>query len=277
MLDHTPLTILQKVSFCIFPFVMNVCFLIFIIVSITTTLSPLDPRNSIPITDCFFIYILDCVFFYMYGKCMGTFTEIFYGVEDNLFLDIILIITYPVFFLFYLPFIMYSMMKRYHASPADVWEKVFGSGGMSLSNLRTDIDSGVSTIGRYIYIGIPFGIFALIYILIFIALTPLWYFVFSPLGMTMYSICLAVSFAFDEYRASTMNDRVDVTYNWGLFLNIYGIALLATISSACYIGLVGPDWHAILLIVVSGLYFGIFCGPAIYFLFCSDKPPFEFP
>ncbi|KAK8834936.1 hypothetical protein M9Y10_011415 [Tritrichomonas musculus] len=276
MFEHQPLSIIVKISFCIFPFVLSACFYIFIGFSITTRLNPQEVRNAIAITDCFFIYIIDCVMLFIYNKCMGSLSELFYGV-DNLVLSILLILSYPVFFLFYLPFLMYMFLKYYLATPYDLWERVFGGGSGSLETLKCDRDTGAGVFGRYIYIGIPFFIFAVIYLAIFIALSPLWYFLFTPFGMMMYSICLAVSFNPFEVVVTTINDRVDTTYKWGLFINLFGIDLLAILSSGCYVGLVGPHFWAILLLVVSLLYFACFSVYSIYRLFCSDEPLFEHP
>ncbi|OHT02023.1 hypothetical protein TRFO_30983 [Tritrichomonas foetus] len=277
MLEHDPLSPLVKISYCIFPFVLNVAFFLFIGFSITPTLIPKEVPNAIALTDCFFIYVIDCIIMFIYGKCMGTWSELFYGVDDNIFLVIILISTFPVFFLFFLPYLMFSLMKNYIGSPYAIWERVFGMGGASLKNLKCDGDAGLAIFGRYIYIGFPFIIFSLVYLIIFLALAPLWYFVFSPFGMTMYSVCLAVSFNSDEVRASTINDRVDQTYRWGMFLNVYGIDLLAFLSSACYVGLYQFDWKSGFLLIVSVLYFAAFSIPSVYKLFCSDQPLFDFP
>ena len=276
MFEHQPLSIIEKISYCIFPFVLNFCFYLFIGFSITTDLHPQEVRNAIAVTDCFFIYIIDVIIMFFYGKCMGSMSELFYGI-DNIILSILLILSYPVFFLFYLPFLMYMFLKYYLATPYDLWEKVFGGGSGSLETLKCDRDSGAGIFGRYIYIGIPFFIFAVIYLGIFIFLSPLWYFIFSPFGMMMYSICLAVSFNPIEVVVTTINDRVSQTYKWGLFFNIYRIDFLALLSSACYLGLVGPHFQAILLLVVSALYFAAFSIYSIYKLFCSDEPLFENP
>lgn len=277
MISHYPLSFLVRVSYCIFPFILNLCFYIFIGLSITTTLHPLEVRNAIAITDCFFIYIIDIIILFVYGKCMGSWSELLYGIEDNLCIVTWVILTYPVFFIFFLPYLMYSLLRRYNAHPSGLWERAFGGSGASLELLNCDGSNGGFAFGRYIYIGIPFFIFAVIYLVLFIAFVPLWYFIFSPFGMTMYSVCLAVCFTPPDAVMTTINDRVDQTYNWGLFLNVFGIDLLAFLSSACYVGLVGSHAHAVILLVVSVIYFAIFSIYSIYRLVCGNSNPFEFP
>jgi hypothetical protein len=193
----------------------------------------------------------------LYGLVMGNWSELFYGV-DNFFLSILLCISYPVFFLFFIPFAIFRIMVMGPGTPVGLWERVFAGSSGSTENLKCEGGSVGLYIVRYIYIGIPFFIFALIYILLMIALSPLWYYIFSPIGIGMYSVCLAVGLSPDDVRASSINERVERTYRWGMIINVFVLALLGILVSACYIGLVAPHWWAVVLLVFSLLNF--ICG-----------------
>ena len=267
----SPLSWKVRLTFCIGPFIMNACFIIFIAVSITTTLHPLEPRNSIPLTSCFLIYLIGIGIMTFYGLIMGNWSEIFYGVDDT-GLSIALIITWPIFYLLFLPFAVYRLVSRV-GSPKGLWEKLFSGTGGSLENLRCEGESGGKLFLRYIYIGIPFGLFALIYIVIMVFFSPLWYFILSPIGMGMYSVCLGISCHSEEVRVTSINDRVDRTFRWGMFFNVFVVAVMEFLCTVCYAGLVGAQWQAIVALLASLLYFLPCSIPTIYWMCCGRNRP----
>ena len=267
MLLDAPLSWKQRLTFCIGPFIMNLCFIIFIAASITTTLHPLEPRNSIPLTSCFLIYLIDIIIMVFYGLIMGNWSEIFYGIDDT-GLSIALCISWPVFYLFFLPFAIYRLAGRV-GTPTSLWEKMFSGSGASLENLKCDSGSPGRVFLRYIYLGIPFGLFALIYILLMVFFSPLWYFVISPIGMGMYGICLSVSCHSEEIRVTSINDRVGRTYRWGMIFNVFVVGVMEFLCCCCYIGMVGGHWQAIVSLIASLLYIVTCSIPTFASLCCG--------
>lgn len=268
MINDSPLTWKERLTFCIGPFVINLCFIIFICCSITTDLHPLEPRNSIALTDCFLLYLIDIIILVFYGIIMGSWSELLFGVE-NVCLSFAIIISYPVFFLMFLPFAIYRVMVRI-GTPARLWERVFGGSGLSLENLQCD--GGRFMLIRYIYIGIPFLIVSLVYIGVMVLLSPMWYFLLTPIGMGMYSICFSVGFHTEDVRVSSVNDRVGRTYRWGMFFNVFIVALVQILSCACYMGMVGSHWWAVLSFTMSLVYFVLCAFPTAKSMICGHTP-----
>jgi hypothetical protein len=254
MFDSMPLSLKVRVLYCIFPFCMNLCFLLFVCFSITRTLIPQEPRNSIAVTTIFLLWLVQIATMVLYGRIMTSASELFYG-RDNFALSIWLSISYPVFFFFFLPFAIYRIIV-FIGTPNKLWERAFGQA------IAAAAEENASCL-RYVYVGIPWFIFAAVYILLMVALAPLWYFVLSPLGMGMYSICLAVGLNSDEFRASSINDRVERTYRWGMVINLFVLALLGIAVGSAYVALVASHWWALLLLIVCSLYFLVGIVPTV--------------
>jgi hypothetical protein len=252
---------------------MNFCYILFIACSITKDQFPLDPRNSIPITTAFLLFLLDFCMLFIYYLLEGMHHEILFGV-NNTPLAAFIFFSWPFSYLILFPFIVYRIMKRI-GTPLDFWEYLFRGGTMSTENLRCDRSEGAcSMILRYLCIGFPLLIVSIVYVALVTALSPLMYFVVTPLGMGMYSICLVVSFHSAQLKVTSISDRVARTYCWGMLLNVYGGALLGVLVSICYIALVAAHWWAILLLISSGVYFITCCFPAARGIFCSREPLF---
>jgi hypothetical protein len=216
----------------------------------------------------FLLWLAHIAILCLYGKIMGNWSELLYGV-DNLPLSIAICITYPVFYFFFLPLAVFRIVIIV-GSPVFLWERMFTGTPASITGLKCrEADFGQLFL-RYIYIGIPWSCFALLYILLMVALSPLWVFLLSPIGMGMYGVCLAVGLSSDDVRSTSVADRVERTYRWGMIVNVFVLCLLGIAVSICYLALVEVHWWAVLLLVVCLLYFicgvyptlnDVFCGP----------------
>jgi hypothetical protein len=217
----------------------------------------------------------------LYGLIMGNWSELLYGV-DNFFLSILICVSYQVFFLFFIPFAIFRIMVIGPGTPVGLWEKMFSGGAGSTENLKCESASAGVYIIRYIYIGVPFFIFALIYILLMVALSPLLYFILSPVGIGMYSVCLAAGLSRDDIRVSNINERVERTYRWGMIINVFVLALLGILVSACYIALVAAHWWAVTLLVFCVLNFLVGVYPTVMAVvrgggLCNELQPADAP
>jgi hypothetical protein len=246
---------------------MNLSFLIFLFFSITRTLIPQEYRNQIGLTTMFLLWITHILTFFLYGKIMGNWSELLYGVE-NLPLSLIICITYPVFYFFFLPIAIFRIAIII-GTPHSLWERIFSGTAASITGLQCNDDNLGQIVLRYLYIGIPWFIFAVIYIVLMVLLSPLWLFILSPVGTGMYGICLAVGLSSDDVRATSVTDRVERTYRWGMIVNVFGLCLLGMSVSICYVVLVGGHWWAVLLLVVCVLYFGCAIYPTVNDVFCG--------
>lgn len=263
----------KRILYIGFPFAINLCFLIFIGVSIDVNQWPSWPVNSIPLTLVFLHYLTGIAMLFTYGKTVTDgFYDMFLGTE-NMCLHITLVLSYPIFFLFRLPVILFRFIV-YIGTPCDLWDRIFEGTGGSLDNLRPEnAPNGFDVFVRGIYIGIPFFIFSVIYMGVLIFLSPIWYFIFSPVGLSTYGTCLAVSMQADDSNTTSYNDRVDQSYPWGLFINVFILNLEYMFGAISYIALVGSEWQAVLLLIVTLFYLVCGCYPAIKHAFCDFGGP----
>lgn len=251
----------RGISFIFFPIATNLALLLFLIFSIDLYVPASSATNVIG-TIGFFVYYLGCFFLFLaYAKSTNGLFDLF-GSSFNTFLIIIIIITYPIFFLFWLPYIIYQLLV-YAGTPKAIWEKIFAGTFFSLENLYPEFCSNTcQLVGRYIYIGFPFFLFALIYICIIIFLSPLWYYVLSPIGFGTLGICLHVSLRFPHSTEFDLVQRTQKSYTLGIFVHTYAIALPCIILGACYVAFVGSRWHAIFLLVMTCLHFAVDAIPS---------------
>lgn len=251
----------QGISFIFFPLLTNLSLLLFLCFSIDLYEPSSAARNVIGIIGLFVYYIGCLLLFFAYGRSTHGLHDLF-GRNSNSVIIIILIVTYPIFFLFWLPYLIYQLLL-YSGTPKALWEKVFSDTAFSLENLYPELNkNGCVLFGRYIYIGIPFIIFALIYILIIVFFTPVWYYILSPLGLGTFGICLFVSLRFPHSTESDLNERCQRSYRWGVFIHVYTLALPCVLLSSIYLATAGAHWHAIFMLVCTALHFIVDVVPA---------------
>ena len=174
-------------STIVLPFFMNLFSIIFVCVSIDLNVLPTEPTNSIPIVMLFFLYLEGMAEFVCYYLAENGPEDIF-GDRHWIILVPFVIISYPVYFLFKIPFIIIRLFEIF-GSPGSIWEKAFSDSCYSTYYLSySNNENCVAFTLRLIYIGLPFFIFALIYIILMIALAPLWLFLFFLLLQFVFKV-----------------------------------------------------------------------------------------
>lgn len=251
----------RGISFILFPLLTNLSLLLFMCFSINLYIPSSDARNVLGIISIFVYYLGCLILFFAYGRSTSGLHELF-GHNANSCIVIILIITYPIFFLFWLPYLIYQLLL-YSGTPKALWEKVFAETAFSLENLYPELNkNGCTLFGRYLYIGIPFFLFALIYVLIIVFFTPVWYYILSPFGLGTFGICLFVSLRFPHSTESDLSERAHRSYRWGVFIHVFTLALPCVLLSCIYLATAGAHWYAILMLVCSGLHFVVDVVPS---------------
>lgn len=263
------LGVYQAISFIIFPFFTNLSLLLFIIYSIDIYASSSMATNIIGVIAIVLWYLAGLIEFFVYGRITNGWSDLF-GGNGNVCMVLTLLVTYPVFYLFWLPLIVYQLLV-FSGSPKGLWERIFHDSCMSLDNLIPELNNSTgSLICHYIYIGVPFFIFALIYIAILVFLAPVWYFFLSPLGMGTVGICLHVSLHFPQTRETDLNERIIKSYRLGSFVQCYFQALPLFILGIIYMIFATPAWWAIVLTFFSGLHFLIDFFPTSQMVCCGQ-------
>jgi len=239
------------ISTAIFPFLTNFSIIIFLInvFDIYLPFSHPDFQTSVALISI--LYIGGMIQFYSYGKSIGGWNELLSGSSSKFILFIILI-SYPVFYLFWLPFLIYRIIM-FIGSPYRIWQNIFQDSCMSLLHIADQ--ESLSKILPLLYSGIPFCIFATIYILIFVLLSPLWYLLFSPIGLGTLGICLNLSLYFPHSTEMDLASRLEKSFGKGTFIHVYIIALPAVIVSLIYYLKITKSWFVIFTLIFSSLHF----------------------
>ena len=246
----------------IFPLVTNLAILLFICFSIDLYISYQSPRVIIGVVAILWWYIGGLAHFVAYGNSTKEWDELL-GGPTNFLIVIIIIITYPVFYLFWLPYVLFHLIRAV-GSPWEVWQKLFDNSPLTLDKLIPDlVETRCELFINHLYVGIPFYLFCIIYIGFVIFLLPLWYFIFSPLGYGVLGVALNVSFHFPSVTSYEIEDRIERTYGMGTFIHVYVVCLPMFILSAVHVGVVGATWYNILLLVITIVNFAVDCYTAI--------------
>ena len=230
------------------PFCMNLFSIIFVCVVIDLNVYPTEPTNSIPIVMLFFLYLEGMAEFVCYYKAENGPEEIF-GDRHWIFLVPFVIISYPVYFIFKLPFVIIRLFEKF-GSPKAIWERIFSDTCYSLYYLSISNSDGCVTFClRVIYLGIPFFIFALIYIVLMIVLSPLWLFIFSPIGLCCFGIAACITLLSNEEDTVTTEERTNrVYYQNQLIMLIRSTS--GIIFMGCHLGLCGVHWCSVILLIL---------------------------
>jgi hypothetical protein len=259
--DVEPLPPKGVLSYVILPFFTNLSILIFEFSAIDVYTASSDSSNVIGIVGLFAYYLGCLILFLAYGHSRGGWAEVF-GLCSRC-LVALLLLSYPIFFLFWLPIIICQFLLLF-ASPRLLWEKLFAGSLMSTDNLVPELnDSSCGFWFRYLYVGVPFVLFSLLMIVIIVFLAPLWYFVLSPFGLGTMGIALHVTLHFPQSLEGDLLERMSGTYKWGVFAHVYALALPFAIIGIAHVVIVGVTWYGVFLAVFTCLQFAIDSVPSI--------------
>jgi hypothetical protein len=240
-------------SFVLFPILTNTSILLFEIFALDIYRSSSDPSNILGVVGLFFYYLGCLLLFIAYGRSTGGWGE-FFGTELRIMVAC-LVITYPIFYLFWLPFIIYQLLV-YLGTPHSMWERLFNGTAMSTELLLPDFNfSTGERILRCIYIGVPFVIFSVIVVGVIVMLTPLWYFILSPVGFGTLGICLHISLHFPHSTEMDILERIGMTFRWGVFVHVWGLALPFAVIAITHLVIVGVTWFGVILAIFTVLQF----------------------
>ena len=229
------------------PFLTNLSIYIFVFAIADWKASLSYPPNVCVIFAALFKYIGGLSCFYFYGRSSGGWEAIF-GSSINAVISIMLAFTYPMYYLMWLPFLLYKISVDI-GTPVHYWQKAFENGSMSLENISGDSSLESSRkCAAYFYIGIPFSLFALLYICLLIIFSPIVYYFFSPIGLGNLGIILNIAVQWPSTTGPGVPDRIKVTTPWGNFSHIVTIVVPLIIVVSVYLGTWATDWPGILAI-----------------------------
>jgi hypothetical protein len=264
--ELTPKMIL---SFVIFPILTNLSILLFEIFALSIWVSNSDPSNIIGVVGVFVYYIGCLLLFLAYGHSTGGW-GVFLGLESRI-LVAALILTYPVFYLFWLPFVIYQLLLTI-GTPHAIWERMFAETALSTELLLPDFNfSGLRRAGRFVYIGIPFFVFSLVIVSFLLLLSPLWYFILSPFGFGTFGICLHLALHFPHSLEMDIIERIGPACKWGVFVHVWTLALPFALLGITHLVFVGVTWFGCLLAIATCLQFVVDAVPSTIGVLSKDE------
>lgn len=238
----------------VLPLLTNICLLLYLIFSIDLYRANSYISNILAVVAVIFWYISGLVQFYIYGRSTGGWDDLLGGTGFAC-LVLVIVITYPIFYLFWLPIVLFHLVMLI-GSPWQVWQRAFQNGPMTLDKLIPSLaESRAQLVLCYLYIGFPFWLFCVLYIGAIVLLSPVFYFLFSPMGYSTFGIVLHVSLRFPSTIEYDIKERIEKSYRWGVFVHVYALCLPLIIISAISVALRGVTWWAVLLLVMSLLNF----------------------
>ncbi|OHT09031.1 hypothetical protein TRFO_22181 [Tritrichomonas foetus] len=251
------------------PLLVNLSIIIFLALSFNFAEPISSNRNIIAISAVAWLYIGLAVLVFIFGKQMRIWS-IFKSESCGIFLSILIIIFYPLYFLLTLPMTIFHVF-RFLGSPAQVWDRMFGNTCMSLDHMSYERTGSYSKVVLCFFtIGPLFALFTIIYVLLVIVMFPFYYYFFSPFGFGPYGMNLFLSMRhLDEFQEFSW-DCTERTFMWCVLIYSWFIAFPAILFAVFYMVFVSlVAWHAILLLVVAGLYFLFFAFYSSFIICCS--------
>ena len=249
------------IFYIVFPLFTNLFVLIFEALAIKIYQASSQPTNVIGVIGLFVWYINGLLHFTMYGRSTGGWKDVFGSA--NACLVVSLVACYPIFFLFWLPYIMFQT-SMYFGTPRKIWNRIFSDSCMSTDNLVRDFTTSTGQlVCRYFYIGIPFGLFSLILILLMAFTSPIWYWILSPTGLGTLGVALHVSLHYPHTLESDVVERIHDSEGWGIFIHVFTLALPFFVLGIAHMASAGFTWYALLITLIAGLEFLSGCYPAV--------------
>lgn len=257
------------IAYVILPFLIDIAFYLFICFAFNLNIELASNRNIIAIVSSLYFYMFCALLFYVFHMTTGKW--IIYRERFGWLCEIVLTIFFPIYFLCTLPITMYYFVK-WIGTPADIWEITFGETCMSLTALTyEDAQNHCKLAGRFVYIGLPFGIWFILYLFVAIFISPLIYVLFSPMGFGSFGMVMFYAIREKDSMGYTITELIEYSYNWCLFYTIWCLAFPCILLSMFYMIFVQVlAWHAILLLVLAGLFFLIFFFPGSQIICCDS-------
>lgn len=245
------------VGYFILPLFVNVFYVLFI----AFCFSPTEPMsyigNILGIVAVIFFYLAGLALFIVFFVLIDEGGE-FHHLRFGLALSILMAIGYPLVFLISLPVTIFYLFC-FFGSPKAIWEKWFSGKAPSLENLHYDPVHGYCFLAlNFIWIGLLFGLFSLLYFLFVICLCPLWFFFFSPFGFGGFGCAIYRAIRHKDGPLEELNSSNETFCIFSIAVTAFAYALPALIFGIVFLVIGGITWFAICLVIFSGLYFLVF-------------------
>ena len=250
---------------------VNLCYAIFLAVSFNTSVATSENRNVIAIAATVWYYLGVLALVVIFGHRMLIWEKL-KEEKCGIFIMVLIIIFYPIYFLLTLPMTVYYVFK-FLGTPCNLWEKIFQNSCLSLDHLTYE---GAGTYCKlvlyYMSIGLLFGLFTVLYVILVLAFTPIYYYLFAPFGFGPYGINLFLSLRHLDEFSDYSWDCIEKTYLYAILVFAWFVAFPAILFSIFYIVFVlATAWHAILLLILASLNFFIFGILTSIIVCCGSK------
>lgn len=249
----------------VFSTILNLAIILFIVYSFSRNESSSSATNVISLITLILYYIGLAVLYGLFAYSSGVWYRINQLIM-GIFTIFCIIIGFPLFYIVSLPFAVFQFIC-WLGTPGYIWDTIFCNGCYSLQSFQDTKGHAGFTVLKGIYIGIPFIIFCILYVVFVIVLFPVILVLFAPYGFGTFGCCLHL-WCIDRCQGiDVLFQFMNSTYLHCLIGNVYGISLPMMILSIVHVAIVGVTWYGIFLLVVSILYFVVFVIFTIFPLF----------
>ena len=242
-----------------FHFLLNIAVILFIIFAFTTTLASSSATNVLAIVVLIVFYIANSIIVAFFCWSSGIWRWL-NNLILGLFTIICIIIGFPLFYLFSLPYTWFYFMK-WVGWPTKAWHFIFGDGCCSIESFYDAKNNAGFTVLKGIYIGIPFILFCILWFVFAIICIPLIFALFAAYGFGIFGCCLHYWCLLKCESCETLYQIMNSSFYHSLLGSVYALSLPMLILAIIHVVLVGVTWYGIFLLVVSAIYFLAF----IYF------------
>ena len=242
-----------------FHFILNLAIILFIIFAFTTTLASSSATNILAIVVLIVFYVANAIIFALFCWSSGIWNWVSKLVM-GLFTMICAIVGFPLFYLFSLPYAWFFFV-RWIGWPTKCWHFIFGDGCCSLESFGDIKQNAGFSVLKGIYIGIPFLLFCVLWLVFVIICFPLIYALFAPYGFGIFGCSLHYWCLLKCESCETLYQIMNSSFYYSILGSVYALSLPMIVLSIIHIITAGVTWYGIFLLVASMIYFLAF----IYF------------
>jgi len=260
--------ILVLLFYVIMPILLSILIVLFIVNSFDMSTVEFNRRNQLSVAAFIFYYLGGALLFYAINRQIGGWIKLF-SYSGGGFIVFCLVVSFPFYFLLTLPFSVFYFLQ-YLGSPKTLWEKLFDDTIMSFMNFEED-QNICSLLTKGLYIGIPYVIFLILYVIVSIILFPVLLLLFSPLIGGPWGISYHFALRNISTIEETMWDNIENSHILARFLVSWVLSFPMIIISGMYYFLVMKTNQSLYLFGFSILYFLINGITSMMSLFCDSS------
>ena len=243
----------------VWPLIINFGWFLFLGLCYDRTLTISNSRNVIFIIGVILFYITGIPTMSTYFRVVGTWIKEFNGEFCCITTTCIL---YPFLYLITTPMTMIHLARIWKV-PSLLWDSCCCR-QCRLEDLHTVHRLGITCIScRHLWVGIPFCLFYLLYVIVGIVVAAVIFIFLNPLGLGPLAVALHIAIRDENGAEENLWDGLSASHYWNC--TMFGLisCLAACVITAAFLAIVGILWFPLFLFVVALLYAVVVMIPSV--------------